>query len=47
MAADMVEDEVLFKKAATFLMSNPGIYLKNFAKNNPGFADKLVLSISK
>ena len=45
MVADMANDEALLKKAATFLMMNPGIDMKNFLKNNPGFGDKLVAKL--
>ena len=37
LAADLANDERLLKKAAQFLMLNPGIDMKNFQKNNPGF----------
>ena len=46
-AADMVDHEGLLKKAAQFLMLNPGDYMKNFPKNNPGFGDKLFLAMTK
>jgi len=47
MAADVVDHEGLLKKAAQFLMLNPGDYMKNFLKNNPGFGYKLFLAMTK
>ena len=47
MAADLVNDEGLFKKAAQFLMLNPGIDMKNSVKNNPEFGAKLFLAMRK
>ena len=44
LAADLINDEELFKEAAHFLMLNPGIDMKNFLKDNPGFGDKLFLA---
>ena len=44
LAADLVNGEGLLKKAAQFLMLNPGNYKKNFLKNNPGCCVKLFQS---
>ena len=47
LAADLVNDEELFKKAAHFLKSNPEIDMKNFLKNDPEFGAKLFLAMRK
>ena len=47
LAADLVNDEELFKKAAHFLKANPEIDLKNFLKNDPEFGAKLFLAMRK
>merc|ERR1712018_664946 len=44
MAADLVDHEGLLKKAAQFLMSNSGDYVKKFLKKNPGCSAKLFQS---
>merc|ERR1712020_419873 len=46
LAADLVNGEGLLKKAAQFLMLNPGNYKKNFLKNNPGCCVKLFQSVN-
>lgn len=43
-AADRADDEVLLKKAATFLLSNPCEKFHEFFKKNPDFAKNLFLS---
>ena len=45
MAADLVDHKGLLKKAAQFLMSNPGDYAKKFLKKNPGCSAKLFQSL--
>ena len=45
LAADLVNGEELLKKAAQFLMLNPGNYRENFVKNNPGCSAKLFQSM--
>ena len=45
MAADLVDHKGLLKKAAQFLMSNPGDYVKTFLKKNPGCSAKLFQSL--
>ena len=47
LAADRADDEVLLKKAATFLMSNPCEKFHKFFKKNPDFAKNLFLSFLK